>query len=1462
MLSKATASSPSRPSSHHPHLDRASQLPLSASETMSERYLKAGPSHLSPRQAQPGKPAPSSSGPSASPSQPRQSPKSAALSAIATLPAAGKSPHIHLLSSSQFSPRTPSTLETRPNRTTSSTNSLANTSADDKAPLQPLVAAGTQRSTSQAHAHVSAASQSASLQLVTSPGGLAVLAPSESSSHVTAAANPARASQPIRVPISTPQQASATPPSAARPSTQSTSLIKPPTVPTTPAHALAVASPSTSTGRRPSQPTIGTPVRANGTSVPTADATPPEMAEEADTSTLHPSPDQASLQRLRGSFLTSSTPLDYDSLLKESDKFTSIPVVSCLSISDKELQELIIEQLEVQCLPLVISDLHRLPDWSSDLFSPAAYQQAMTKHKLGDESIHVRDLTDWSDRQLTVAEFMQHCDNNRQYKPHEQSKLYGKDLRCPSEWKEAIDELVHSRLQYHGEQDATAALTPSARPDTQMCYFGPGQTCTPWHRDLCSSLGQNLMVWSDEGASAIWLVAHPDRAEDVDRYIASRGADPQSEGFAPHPSELAADADFQIFCCEQKLGDLVLIPSRSTHMVANVGGRTMKVAWSRTTVESLRSAMLYDLPGYQRFCRKESYHVKRLIEAMLIKLTKQVESDLLRSDLAVTPLQTVRELRKLLELYDAILSDEYVPEWRDMDVWGGDDDYVECDFCGASVLHGFFECSLEETLCAMCYCQGRLCGCANAAEEMKPRQHWRTFGERFEIRNAAARALITIMPRRSSSSSSSSEPPTIKELVEDAEEAEWQPVNVLQEKDVGKQAWPHSFMAAYKLYTIRQTPGWRQNVAPCRMCKAVLDITQRYYCKPCRYSYCFGCLLHRVYIHPVHALAQKNSEMFHKYHAKSSKLDYKEWRLDPLSYRDEARSHFALIEAAKTKSKCVPINPSCRIGFLDSTEEYPRGLSGTLGMRRGRKPAFETSTPKMYELASSASASSLKRQNDAIHLPSTASPGSPSRKRAKPNPPPESQPIAQPSAQSHRAAQAADSPLAESSPTGTSLAEVQDLPASVVVQGEPAVLGEKDLPSASALTISNGVRKFVLRVGGAVSVRPSNSGPPSTPVAPPSSETPSISRPPSQVSTSAATNGTVNPTKSALITPAVAPAATIAVPASTSAPASGASSISRPPSQVSTTIPTKATAQPTKAAIVAPVVAPPASVAVPPVISPPISGLASISRPPSQSSASVSSNGTAQPAMTAAVSPAVVPTAPVVSTPAAVSTSSLAVPQDASSSATAAVLAATVQQANVVNPAVAVDLAASSAPAAAASSSSAAATGLASLNPGDLRVITEILRIFSQANQRATQDAIARLEARLDAQAAQMDDNRKAIARVEALLAAQEERQDERHRMALAGTEARLLVTLTAQQEAVGKAHREQLAALSQDLRQSRERSDSLYDALNVLMADIDRGARAQLEQEIAAESSATAAGVPASHPTFTPTSMARTQGN
>ncbi|SPO44971.1 related to c-module-binding factor [Moesziomyces antarcticus] len=1322
-----------------------------------------------------------------------------------------------------------------------------------------------QPSTSQAHAHVSPASQSASLQLETSPGGLAVLAPSASSSQATAAANPARASQPIRVPVPTPQQASATPPSVPRPSTQSTSPIKPPTAPTTPADALAVASPSTSSDRRPSQPIVETPVRANGTSIPNADATPSETARTANTSTLHPAPDPASLQHLRGSFLTSSTPLDYDSLLKESDKVTPIPVVSCTSFSDEELRELIIEQLEIQCLPLVISDLHRLPGWPSDLFSPAAYQQAMTKHKLGDRFIHVRNLTDSSDRQLTVAEFMQHCDDNRQYKPNEQHKLYGKDLRCPSEWKEAIDQLVHSRLQYHGEQDATAAVTPNARPDTQMCYFGPGQTCTPWHRDLCSSLGQNLMVWSDEGASAIWLIAHPDRAEDVDRYIASRGADPQSEGFAPHPRELAADADFRIFCCEQKLGDLVLIPSRSTHMVANVGGRAMKVAWSRMTVESLRSAMLYDLPGYQRFCRKESYHIKRLIEAMLIKLTKQVESDLLRSDLAVTPLQTVRELRKLLELYDAILSDEYVPEWRDIEVWGGHEDYVECDFCGASVLGGYFECALEETLCAMCYCQGRLCGCANAAEEMKPRQHWRTFGERFEIRNAAARALITIMPRRPSSSSSS-ESPTIKEQVEEAEEAEWQPVNVLQEKDVGKQAWPHSFMAAHKLYTIRQTPGWRQNVAPCRMCKAVLDITQRYYCKPCRYSYCFGCLLHKVYIHPVHALAQKNSEMFHKYHAKSSKLDYKEWRLDPLSYRDEARSHFALIEAAKTKSKCVPLNPSCRIGFLDSTEEYPRGLSGTLGVRRGRKPAFETSTPKMYELASSASASSLKRQNDAIQLPSTASPGSPSRKRAKPNPPPESQPIAQPSAQTHRAAQATDSPMTESSPTGPSLAEVQDLPASVVVQDKPAVLGEKDLPPTSALTISNGVRKFVLRVGGAVSVRPSNSEPPSTPVAPPSSGTPSISRPPSQASTSAATNGLVKPVKSALVAIAAAPAATVAVSASTSAPASGGSSISRPPSQVSTSIPSKATAHPTKAAVVAPVVAPTASVAIPTVISPSISGPASISRPPTQSSASTSTNGTAQPTKTAAVAPAVASTAPVVSTPAAVSTSSLAVPLDASTSATAAVLAATSQQANVMTPAVAVDLAASSAPAAAASSSSVAATGLASLNPGDLRVITEILRIFSQTNQRAMQDAIARVEAKLDAQAAQVDENRKAMARLEALLVAQEERQEERYRVALAETEARVLVTVTAQQEAAGKALREQLAAqsqdLRQDLRQSRERIDSLHDALNVLMADIDRGARAQLEQEIAAESSAATAGVHASHPTFTLTSMARTQGD
>ncbi len=152
---------------------------------------------------------------------------------------------------------------------------------------------------------------------------------------------------------------------------------------------------------------------------------------------------------------------------------------------------------------------------------------------------------------------------------------------------------------------------------------------------------------------------------------------------------------------------------------------------------------------------------------------------------------------------------------------GGTDSHVECDFCGADVLHAYFECDEGETLCSLCYCQGRLCSCSNAVETLKPFQHYRNFGQRLQIRNTAAETLLKVYPEDGYKDDEDEDEEPVEyhdefEVYSDDEDVAYNankqpelppPKPVLKEEEVGKEAWPLSFMAAYKLYKIRKTPG-------------------------------------------------------------------------------------------------------------------------------------------------------------------------------------------------------------------------------------------------------------------------------------------------------------------------------------------------------------------------------------------------------------------------------------------------------------------------------------------------------------------------------------------------------------------------------------------------------------------------------------------------------------------------------
>ena len=103
-------------------------------------------------------------------------------------------------------------------------------------------------------------------------------------------------------------------------------------------------------------------------------------------------------------------------------------------------------------------------------------------------------------------------------------------------------------------------------------------------------------VLFDEAAASFDVFAHEGREDflgsgnvfelDLEQHIAT-------------PEELS-QSPFPVYVGKQVLGDLVLVPKRSCHQVVNSGGITVKMSWSRMTVNGLVTAFHHELPIYRR----------------------------------------------------------------------------------------------------------------------------------------------------------------------------------------------------------------------------------------------------------------------------------------------------------------------------------------------------------------------------------------------------------------------------------------------------------------------------------------------------------------------------------------------------------------------------------------------------------------------------------------------------------------------------------------------------------------------------------------------------------------------------------------------------------------------------------------------------------------------------------------------
>lgn len=373
------------------------------------------------------------------------------------------------------------------------------------------------------------------------------------------------------------------------------------------------------------------------------------------------------------------------------------------------------------------------------------------------------------------------------FRDERRQRLYLKDIDCPDEWLEHLRKVIPPNVFYmndninetpgHGRRnddifgapektaatagDLMSSLDPEMRAQNLMCYIGHEGTYTPAHREMCASLGQNIMVDAsgdengEKPGSSIWFMTETKDREVIREYFLSMlGHDIEIE---KHFAQINAwkKANFPVYIVEQKVGDFILVPPLAPHQVWNRGTRTMKVAWNRTTVETLDMALHEALPKARLVCRDEQYKNKAIIYYTLQKYAKELQSyednadnnwlglgqELMQNSIRMK--QMARDFKRLFGLFTEILVDEMFGE-KQMNVeYIPFDSNITCSYCRSNIFNRFLTCKCcvrqllngdEDTydICMECYAMGRSCVCISGLQWCEQWQ-WAELVDKHEI---------------------------------------------------------------------------------------------------------------------------------------------------------------------------------------------------------------------------------------------------------------------------------------------------------------------------------------------------------------------------------------------------------------------------------------------------------------------------------------------------------------------------------------------------------------------------------------------------------------------------------------------------------------------------------------------------------------------------------------------------------
>ncbi|CAK4033038.1 Hypothetical predicted protein [Lecanosticta acicola] len=490
-------------------------------------------------------------------------------------------------------------------------------------------------------------------------------------------------------------------------------------------------------------------------------------------------------QRPRASFEPIAPDFDLKRLVENNAHFNYVDRISCDMIDQQGLanfEKLVLLHVIVGGKPLVI-------DGFEDRLDPWTFTPKWLRDNCGEKVEYARNLTAKENLPLTMGHYLrnmglltnQFFDKPGAYREKGRQRVYLKDIDCPEVWWDKLKEHIPPMLSYLNDStgeiggpgavpdptstqpgkklgrgigragDLMSSLPPDMRAENLMCYIGHEGTYTPAHREMCASLGQNIMVEasntvSDDGkaekpGSSIWFMT-----ESKDRHLVSEywlsvlGHDIETEN---HFAQVVAwkKAPFNVYVVEQRPGDFILIPPLAPHQVWNRGTRTMKVAWNRTTVETLEMALNEALPRSRIVCRDEQYKNKAIIYYTLQKyaslLTQAIgqasrmpatEGQQFLFSGKIKQLQ--KDFKRLFAMYKQILLGEmFSPEERDTPKsleYVPFDSNVTCAYCRMNIFNRFLTCpNCKDMLghsadgeegdpydvCMDCYAMGRSCAC-------------------------------------------------------------------------------------------------------------------------------------------------------------------------------------------------------------------------------------------------------------------------------------------------------------------------------------------------------------------------------------------------------------------------------------------------------------------------------------------------------------------------------------------------------------------------------------------------------------------------------------------------------------------------------------------------------------------------------------------------------------------------------